>query len=145
MKVLQKYKKATFDFSVHEEFSAGVVLQGWMVKAILAGRCNLDGVYIKSVNSEIFTVGFQIIPLANTDVDTSNGTDVKLLLNKREITKISEAVSQDGFSIIPVQLEYHGSRGIKMKIALAKGKKNYDKRADQKVKDLARIENANRN
>jgi SsrA-binding protein len=139
-KTITRNKKSSFDFFIEEKFIAGLVLSGWMVKAILAGRCSLDGVYLKAIGSEVFTVGLQITPLANSKVDVSNGTDVKLLLKKSEIEKIIGAVSQKGFSLIPIDLEYHGSRGIKMNIALAKGKKTYDKREAIKQRDISRIE-----
>jgi SsrA-binding protein len=139
-KTILKNKKANFDYFIEETFKAGLVLQGWMVKAILAGRCSLDGVYLKPVGEEVFTVGLNIIPQENAKVDVSRGTDVKLLLKKNEIAKIIGAVAQKGYSLIPVDLEYLGSRGIKMNIALAKGKKQYDKRETIKQRDIARLD-----
>ena len=137
--IILKNKKASFDFFIEETFKAGLVLQGWMVKAILAGRCSLDGVYLKIINGEVFTVGMQVIPLETSKVHDL-AVDVKLLLTAHEIKKIIGAVSQKGYTIIPLDIEYLGSRGLKMNIALAKGKKNYDKRESIKARDIDRLE-----
>jgi SsrA-binding protein len=135
--IILKNKKANFNFFVEEEFVAGMVLEGWMVKPILNKTCNLDSVYIKNLNGELFAVGFHVFnPKDNLH---NNNFNIKLLLSRREIDKIIGAISQDGFTSIPLQLEYHGSRGIKLRIALAKGKKNYDKREDKKIKDLNKL------
>ena len=130
-------KKAFHDFHIEEKYEAGVVLEGWEVKAIRAGKVQLRDSYVKIINQEIWLLGCSITPLisASTHIHTDTTRVKKLLLLKKDITRLIGKVDRSGYTIIALDL--HFSRGkIKASIALAKGKKEYDKRATQKERDL---------
>ena len=130
-------KKALHDFHIIERYESGVVLEGWEVKSIRAGKVQLRDSYIKIINSEIWLLGCNITPLisASTHIYTDTTRIKKLLLAKKDINRLVGKVDRSGYTIIALDL--HFSKGkIKANIALAKGKKEYDKRATQKERDL---------
>ena len=129
-------KKAFHDFFIEEKFEAGVVLEGWEVKAIREGKGQLRDSYVKIKNNEIWLLGFSVTPMAtaSTHVNPDATRIKKLLLHSREISRLIGKVEQKGYSLIVLDLHYKNGR-VKAEIALAKGKKLYDKRATEKEKE----------
>lgn len=129
-------KKAFHDFLIEEKFEAGVVLQGWEVKAIRAGKGQLVDSYVKIKNNEVWLLGFNVAPMisASTHLHPDAMRLKKLLLNRREIERLIGKVEQKGYSLIALDLHYKNGR-VKATIALAKGKKLYDKRAAEKERE----------
>jgi SsrA-binding protein len=132
-------RKAFHDYFVEERFEAGLVLEGWEVKAIRAGRSQLKEAYVVLKGEEVFLLGAHISPLlsASTHVHPDPVRTRKLLLHGREIRKLIGKVERAGYSLVPIDLHYKKGR-IKIEIGLAKGKKQYDKRDDEKKKDWER-------
>lgn len=132
-------KKARFDFHIEEEFEAGVELRGWEVKAIRAGKVNIKESHVVIHHGEAFLVGSRITPLP--EVSTHFSPDPtrtrRLLLHKRQLRSLIGLTQQKGYTIVPLDL--HWTNGlVKAQIALAKGKKKVDKRADMKERDWNR-------
>ena len=132
-------KKAFHDFFIEEKFEAGIVLQGWEVKAIRAGRMNIKESYVIIRNGEIFLIGMHITPLptASTHVNPDPTRTRKLLLHDSEIMKLIGKVERAGYTLVPLDLHYTRGR-IKLEVGLAKGKKQHDKRGDEQEKDSKR-------
>ena len=122
-------KKAFHDYFVEEQFEAGVVLQGWEVKAIRAGRIQLKEAYVIVKGGEIFLFGAHIgaLPTASTHIHPDSVRTRKLLLNAEEIKKLIGKVERAGYTLVPLNMHYTNGR-IKCQIGLAKGKKQHDKR-----------------
>jgi SsrA-binding protein len=132
-------RKAFHDYFIEERLEAGLVLQGWEVKAVRAGRTQLKESYVVIRGGEIFLIGahFSPLPSASTHVTADPTRSRKLLLKHDEIAKLAGKVDRAGYTLVPINL--HFSKGlIKLEIGLAKGKKQYDKREDQKRKDWQR-------
>ncbi|HKJ87878.1 MAG TPA: SsrA-binding protein SmpB [Gammaproteobacteria bacterium] len=132
-------KKARFDFHIEEEFEAGIELQGWEVKALRAGRVNIKESHVIVHHGEAWLVGARISPLpeASTHVHPDPTRTRRLLLHKRQLRTLIGQTQQKGYTIVP--LDMHWTRGLaKLQIALAKGKKKHDKRADIKERDWQR-------
>ena len=138
MSIVQN-KKAFHDYFIEEQFEAGIVLEGWEAKAIRAGRVQIKEAYVVVNNGEIFLIGSHITPLAtaSTHVQPDNTRTRKLLLNAREIDKLSGAVERAGYTLVPLDMHYAKGR-IKVEIGLAKGKKQHDKREAEKDRDWKR-------
>jgi len=129
-------KKAFHDYFVEQKYEAGIVLDGWEVKAIRAGRAQLKEAYIIVSNNEIFLIGAHISPLSTTSTHL-NADPVrtrKLLLHTEEINKLIGNVERAGYTLVPIDMHYSRGR-IKLEIGLAKGKKQHDKRASKKEKE----------
>jgi len=132
-------RKATFDYFIEDQFEAGIVLEGWEVKSLREGRAQLKESYVHVQNGEIFLVGAHFSPLrqASTHINPNPTRSRKLLLHRREINKLIGAVDQDGYTLVPLNL--HWSKGrAKLRIALAKGKKQHDKRHSIKQREWDR-------
>ncbi len=132
-------RKAFHEYFIEERFEAGLVLQGWEVKAIRAGRCQLKEAYVVIRREEIFLIGSHISPLssASTHVTADPVRTRKLLLHSEQIVKLIVKVDRAGYTLIPLNL--HFSKGnIKLEIGLAKGKKQHDKRDAEKQRDWLR-------
>ncbi len=138
MSIIQN-KKAFHDFFIEERYEAGIVLEGWEVKAIRAGRSNLKESYVLLRNGEVFLLGCHISPLptASTHVLPDPTRTRKLLLKAEEIRKLIGKVERAGYTLVPIDLHYVRGR-IKIEIGLAKGKKQHDKRATEKDKEWQR-------
>jgi SsrA-binding protein len=138
MSIVQN-KKAYHDYFIEEHFEAGIALEGWEVKAIRAGRVQIKEAYVIVSNGEIFLIGSHISPLptASTHVTPDPVRTRKLLLNAREISRLTGSVERAGYTLLPLDMHYKNGR-IKVEIGLAKGKKQYDKRQDEKEKDWRR-------
>lgn len=129
-------KKAFFDYFIEDRYEAGLVLHGWEVKAIRAGRAQIKEGYVVLQNGAFYLIGAHISPLnsASTHVTPDTVRTRKLLLNAAEIDKLIGKVEQRGYTVVPLNLHY--SKGnVKLDIGVAKGKKQYDKRATEKEKD----------
>lgn len=123
-------KKARHDYHIETEYEAGIALEGWEVKSLRAGRAQLKESYVIARGGEIYLFGAHFSPLssASTHVRADATRTRKLLLNRREIDQLVGAVDRSGYTIVPLSLYWKRGR-VKLKIALAKGKKQYDKRA----------------
>ncbi len=132
-------KKAFHDYFIEEQFEAGVVLEGWEVKAIRAGRVQLKEGYVIVKQGEIFLFGVHIgaLATASTHISPEALRTRKLLLNKSEINKLIGKVERSGYTLVPLNMHFKGGR-IKLQIGLAKGKKQYDKRETEKNRDWQR-------
>jgi SsrA-binding protein len=132
-------KKAFHDYFIEEKHEAGIALEGWEVKAIRAGRMNIKESYVIIKGGELFLIGMHITPLltASTHVSPDPTRTRKLLLHEREIMKLIGKVERAGYALVPLDLHFTRGR-IKLEIGLAKGKKQYDKRADELEKDSKR-------
>jgi len=138
MSIVQN-RKAFHDYFVEERFEAGIALEGWEVKAIRAGRVQIKEAYVIVNNGEIFLIGCHISPLptASTHFTPDPVRTRKLLLHAREISRLIGSVERAGYALLPLDMHYKDGR-IKVEIGLAKGKKQYDKRRDEKEKDWRR-------
>ena len=138
MSIIQN-KKAFHDYFIEERYEAGIVLEGWEVKAIRAGRGNLKESYVILRQGEVFLLGCHISPLpeASTHVTPDPVRTRKLLLKADEIRKLIGKVERAGYALVPIDLHYVRGR-IKIEIGLAKGKKQHDKRAAEKDKEWQR-------
>jgi SsrA-binding protein len=132
-------RKALHDYSIEERFEAGLVLEGWEVKAIRAGRAQLKEAYVIVRSAELFLIGAHITPLpeASTHVNPDPVRTRKLLLRAEEIRKLIGKVERAGYTLVPLDLHYKGGR-VKLQFGLAKGKKQYDKRATEKEREWQR-------
>lgn len=132
-------RKAFHDYFVEERYEAGLVLEGWEVKAIRAGRANIKEAYVVIREGEIFIFGMHITPLAaaSTHVTPDPTRTRKLLLHEAEIAKLIGKVERAGYALVPLDLHYTKGR-IKVAVGLAKGKKQYDKRETEKERDWDR-------
>ncbi len=132
-------KKARHDYTLETEFEAGLVLEGWEVKSIRSGKAQVRDAYVLLRNGEAFLCGAVISPLisASTHVSPEQQRDRKLLLHVQELSRLVGAVERKGYTIVPLSLYWKKSR-VKCKIALAKGKHQFDKRATEKERDWNR-------
>lgn len=132
-------KKALHDYFIEEKYEAGLVLEGWEVKAIRAGRINLKESYVVIRNAALYLIGCHISPLptASTHINPDPVRTRKLLLHAEEIRKLIGKVERAGYTLVPLDLHYTRGR-IKVQIGLAKGKKQHDKRASEKEKETNR-------
>ena len=132
-------KKAFFDYFIEERFEAGLVLEGWEVKAIRANRAQIKEGYVILKQGAFYLIGAHIsaLPEASTHVNPDPVRTRKLLLHEEEIKKLTGRVEQRGYTLVPLNLHYKGGR-IKLEIGLAKGKKQHDKRDAEKEKDWKR-------
>ena len=132
-------RKAFYDYSVEERYEAGLVLEGWEVKALRAGRGQIKEGYVVIKNNELFLIGTHISPLpeASTHINPDPVRTRKLLLHSEEISKLIGKVEQRGYTLVPLNFHYKGGR-VKCEIGLAKGKKQHDKRATEKDRDWQR-------
>lgn len=132
-------RRARFEYHIEEQFEAGIVLEGWEVKAVRAGQVQLTDGYVMIKNGELFLIGCRINPLrtASTHVNPLADRTKKLLMKKDEIRRLVGKVEQKGFTLVPLNLHYKGSH-VKVDIALAKGKDLHDKRETEKKRDWER-------
>ena len=129
-------RKARHNYQIDQTFEAGIVLAGWEIKILRAGRAQLAESHVVIRKGEAFLLNSHISPLktVSTHVDPVPDRSRKLLLNRNELDKLIGAVERKGYSLVPLNL--HWKRNIvKVSIALAKGKKDYDKRQTEKDRD----------
>lgn len=133
-----KNKKAYFDYFIEDTYECGIVLTGTEIKSIRKGSANLKDSYARIKNNEIYLVNMFISTYEEGNrFNHDERRQRKLLLNKKEIYKIRDKQEKDGYSLVPVRLYLKNGRA-KIELAIAKGKKNYDKRQSIKEKDIKR-------
>ena len=138
MSIVQN-KKAFHEYFIEERYEAGLMLEGWEVKAIRAGRAQLKEAYVIVKDDALHLIGAHISPLttASTHINPDPTRTRKLLMHAAEIKRLIGSVERAGYTLIPINLHYKGGR-VKLEVGLAKGKKQHDKRQDEKEKDWKR-------
>jgi SsrA-binding protein len=139
MTAIAENRRARFDYQIEETFEAGIVLEGWEVKAVRAGQVQLTDGYVLIRDGELYLIGCRINALrtASTHVSPQVERTRKLLMHKDQIRRLIGKVEQKGFTLVPLNLHYKGGR-VKVDIALAKGKAQHDKRETEKKRDWER-------
>ena len=138
LKIITLNRKASFNYFFKELFEAGIVLRGSEIKSIRSGKVNISDAYAIERGGEIILINAHISSYKQASYSDHNPMDDrKLLLNKREINKLIGKVNREGFTLIPTKL-YLKKGKAKIEIAVAKGKKQYDKRQSKKTRDWNR-------
>jgi len=137
MSNIAENRRARYEYAIEERFEAGMVLEGWEVKAIRAGQVQLTDGYVHI--RELFMIGCRINALrsASTHIHPEADRTKKLLMKKAEIKRLVGKVEQKGFTLVPLNLHFKGGI-VKAEIALAKGKAEHDKRNTEKERDWNR-------
>ena len=136
MKIIATNKKATFDYQISLKLDAGLVLTGSEVKSLRNHSSSIKESYVEDIGSELWLCNCFIKRYhSSSEKDTDQNRKRKLLLNKKELNKILGSVKRDGFSIVPIIIFFNERGKVKLNIGLGKGKKKYDKRESQKLKD----------
>jgi SsrA-binding protein len=132
-------KKAQHDYFIEDRYEAGLVLEGWEVKSVRAGRAQLNEAYVVVRQGELYLLNAHISPLptASTHITPQPTRTRKLLLHAAEIRKLIGKVERAGYALVPLDLHFKKGR-IKLEVGLAKGKRQFEKRADQQDKDWKR-------
>ncbi len=132
-------RKAHFNYHIEERFEAGIVLEGWEVKAIREGQVQLTDGYVVVKDGELFLIGLRINALrsASTHIKPEADRTKKLLMHRQEIRRLIGKTEQKGYTLVPLNLHYKGGR-VKADIGLAKGKAEHDKRNTIKDRDWER-------
>jgi SsrA-binding protein len=139
MKILQTNKKAYFNYEIIDKYVAGVVLMGTEVKSIRNNAFSVSESYCSIIDNELFILGMHISDYKGIKyTNHPNVRNRKLLLNRKEIDKLSKSVKEKGLTIIPLSVFISDAGFIKIEIGLGRGKKTYDKKNNQKLKDLDR-------
>lgn len=139
-KLILKNRKAHFDYEILETFEAGIALVGTEVKSIRAGRIDLKDAFARVVKDEVYLMNAHISPYSHGNINNHEPLrNRKLLLNRAEINRLTGKMTKNGLAIIPLSMYFKEGR-VKVEIALAKGKKEYDRREDIKKKDIKREE-----
>ena len=137
-KLVANNKKAYHDYFIDDTYEAGISLSGTEVKSVRMGKCSNKESFIKIENGEVFVYGMHISPYEKGNIFNKDPLrPKKLLMHKKEIQKLVGKIAQKGYTIVPVEVYFKGSL-VKVQIALAKGKKLYDKRQDIAKKDQKR-------
>lgn len=138
MSIVQN-KKSFHDYFIEERYETGLILEGWEVKAIRAGRVQIKEAYVIVRNGELFLIGCHIsaLPTASTHIDPDPVRTRKLLLHAGEIENLIGRVDRAGYTLVPLDMHYKSGK-IKLEIGLAKGKKQHDKRESEKQKEWVR-------
>lgn len=139
MTIFSENRKAYFNYEILEIFEAGLVLSGAEVKSIKNGRMNLTGSYANFHNNELYLINAAVAPYQpkNQPIDYDPARSRKLLLKKQEIAYLTGKIKQKGLTLVPLKV-YNKGRRIKIEIGLARGKKQYDKRAAISKKETAK-------
>lgn len=138
VKQIANNKKAYFDYFIEDKYEAGIELFGTEVKSLRMGKCSIKESFIRIEQGEVYVYGMHISPYEKGNIFNKDPLRVrKLLLHKREIMKLSGAIAQKGYTLVPLSVYLKGSL-VKVEIGLAKGKKLYDKRETQAKKDQRR-------
>ncbi|KJJ65817.1 MULTISPECIES: SsrA-binding protein SmpB [Clostridia] len=138
IKLVANNKKANFDYFIDEKYEAGIELFGTEVKSIRMGKCSVKESFVKVDRGEMYICGMHVSPYEKGNIFNKDPLRVrKLLLHKYEILKIGGKIKEKGYTLVPLRVYFKGSL-VKVEIGLARGKKNYDKRADIAKKDQRR-------
>ena len=137
--VITVNKKARFEYYIEDEYDAGLVLEGWEVKSLRMGKVNLSDSHVIIKHAEAFLIGAQIQPLPTTATHCHADPlrTRKLLLHRKELSRLIGSVERQGYTLVPLKL-FWSHRCVKIKIALAKGKKTHDKRDTERDRDWQR-------
>lgn len=139
MKLIAQNKKAYHDYFIEDTYEAGIVLQGTEIKSIRKGSCNLKDCFVRIKNGEAFIENMHIAPYEQGNrFNHEPRRTRKLLLHRKQIKKLEQEIKEGGYTIVPTKIYFGTSSKAKVEIALAKGKKLYDKRQDLKAKDAKR-------
>ncbi|MFC4308249.1 SsrA-binding protein SmpB [Steroidobacter flavus] len=132
-------RQARHEYFIEETYEAGLSLQGWEVKSMRAGRVQLKEAYVFLKNAEAFLYGAHVsaLPTASTHVIPDPIRTRKLLLNRAELSRLVGAVERKGYTLVPLEMYWKAGRA-KLRVGLAKGKKEHDKRATSKDRDWQR-------
>jgi len=138
-RTIAENRKARHDFFIEDDFEAGLALEGWEVKSLRAGHANLKESYALLKDGEAWLIGahFSPLPSASTHVSPDPVRSRKLLLHRKEIDRLTGAVERKGYTLVPLSLYWSRGRA-KLRLGLAKGKKQHDKRAADKDRDWER-------
>ena len=136
MKIIATNKRATYDYSLSHKFDAGLVLTGSEVKSLRQNSSSIKESYVDDIGDELWLCNCFIKKYeSSNEIDNNPTRKRKLLLNKRELDKMLGSVKKDGFSIVPISLYFNENGLVKLNIGLGKGKKKFDKRESQKLRD----------
>lgn len=131
-------RRATHDYKILDTYEAGIILTGAEVKSVKGGRCSLEGSFVKIIGHEIYLVNAQIFPYPYARPEGYDPKRTrKLLLHKKEILKIKQKIQSSALTLIPLEC-YNSHNFVKLKIGLAKGKREYEKREKLKKRDIER-------
>ena len=137
-KLIANNKKAYHDYFIEEKYEAGIELVGTEVKSLRGGKCSIKESFIRIEGGQVYVYGMHISPYEKGNIFNKDPLRArKLLLHRYEINKIMGKISEKGYTLVPLQVYLKGSL-VKIEIALAKGKKLYDKRQDIAKKDIQR-------
>ncbi|MBD8914801.1 MAG: SsrA-binding protein SmpB [Lachnospiraceae bacterium] len=137
-KLIANNKKAYHEYFLEEKYEAGIALHGTEVKSLRMGKCSIKEAFIKIENDEVIIYQMHISPYEKGNIFNRDPLrPKKLLMHKAEINKLKAKIAEKGYTLVPVEVYFKGSL-VKVQIALAKGKKLYDKRADIAKKDMRR-------
>ena len=136
MKIIATNKRATYDYNLSNKFDAGLVLTGAEVKSLRQNSSSIKESYVDDIGDELWLCNCFIKKYESSNEKDNNPTRKrKLLLNKRELDKMLGSVKKDGFTIVPISLYFNENGLVKLNIGLGKGKKKFDKRESQKLRD----------
>ena len=136
MKVIATNKRASYDYNISIKLNAGLILTGSEVKSLRNNSSSIKESYVEDIGSELYLSNCFIKKYHSANEKDNNPTRKrKLLLNKKELNKILGSIKREGFSIIPISIYFNDKGLVKLNIGLGKGKKKYDKRESQKLKD----------
>ena len=137
-KMIANNKKAYHDYFILDTYEAGIALHGTEVKSLRMGKCSIKESFIRVENGEVYIYGMHISPYEKGNIFNKDPLRPrKLLMHKYEINKIAGKITEKGYTVVPLQVYFKGSL-VKVEIALARGKKLYDKRQDIAKKDMRR-------
>ena len=137
-KLIANNKKAHYDYFIEDTYEAGICLHGSEVKSMRMGTCSIKESFIRIEKGEVYVYNMHISPYEKGNIFNKDPLrPKKLMLHKSEINKLNGQLSQKGYTLVPLEAYFKGSL-VKVKIGLARGKKNYDKRQDIAKKDMRR-------
>ena len=137
-KLIANNKKAYHEYFLEEKYEAGIALHGLEVKSLRMGKCSIKEAFVRIENDEVIIYQMHISPYEKGNIFNRDPLrPKKLLMHKAEINKLKAKIAEKGYTLVPVEVYFKGSL-VKVEIALAKGKKLYDKRADIAKKDMRR-------
>lgn len=138
IKLIANNKKARHDYFLEETYETGISLHGTEVKSLRMGKCSIKEAFVRIEKGEVFIYGMHISPYEKGNIFNKDPLrPKKLLMHKKEILKLQQKIAEKGYTLVPVEVYFKGSL-VKVQIALAKGKKLYDKRQDIAKKDQRR-------
>ena len=139
MKIISNNKKASYEYYFLEKFEAGIVLTGTEIKSIRGGKCNIDDAYVSVDGTYASVIGMNVPKFDNGNIfNHEEKRPRNLLLHKKEMLRISQKINENGLTVIPIKVYLDDSGRAKMEIAIARGKKSYDKRENIKKRDIER-------